>query len=688
MVGAMAVIVIAVVSLALVQGLATTEAAAQEQGGAIRGTRGVELATGSEWQLGIEIADDPAGLLRWQAHDGVWTFGAGATAGPGAGDIQLRIAPHVRLQRTLAPRVRVGAGLGLEWTRLAREGNDEESELQWDMGVGWRPAERLLTEAGVRWTDYRNRRASAYLRVAVPLGTRGASDPPESPTPALPPDDAEARAPGSDSGRLLDPASGPSPLPEATEPVHTSLPQLGVPPTPARDGRLDLSVEPVRRSGSGIVLVAANPRGDPDPRSGAEGANVDRLGLGTETWGSTGAWSGWARWRSDLHTDPTIADRTRAATEGLFFPVSISFSGGARWSPHDGRLLGVAARHDPRALLWLPHLGQERTARVGTTHAEASFGRASLDFAGTRLEPIEGRSVDALDHARVRVDVAVGRGLSVGLEHERLDTPGGERRRNRGVLQRSGRLSARLFAGDDIAVRVGTSIGRDAWRVDAWASYRSEPELLHYDRLVASGWGRPGLPEADEPPEAAGSAGATPADGDVWAYGLTAARGPLRMALSGTVGDPVWAPESIEGGGGGTLDLIWTDRVADDRIEGRLALRVAEWGPDRAWWRELPTADGWIETRTPLGPALLSARVAARTELSSVRAGLEHPAGAELGVGLTGPLPDLGSLRGMIVSMRLDDLLDSGLPVRVGAPERGRRLTLSLAWTLRSAVHR
>lgn len=654
-----------VISLSIGLGLAGAEVTAQERSGPSRGTEAPERVAGSEWQLGIEIGDDPAGLLRWETHRAGWTFGAGATAGPGAGDIELRIAPQVRLQRTLVPRVLVGAGLGIEWARLAREGNDEESELQWDVGVGWRPVDRLLAEAGVRWTDYRNRRTSAYLRVAIPLRGRGAGG-----TPERAPDTAPGRTPA------------PPPRLEAAAPVHATLPHLGVPPSPTRDGRLALPVEPVERRGSGIVLVASNPRGDPDPRSGTAGPNVDRLGLGTETWASGGAWNGWARWRSDLHTDPSIVERTRAATEGLFFPVSVSFSGGVRWRPGDGRDVDVSARHDPQALLWLPHLGQERTARVGFAHAEGAFGRASVDVAGTRLEPMEGRSVDALDHVRIGIDAAAGSDLRVGLEHERLDAPGREELRTRALVERSGRFSARLLAGDDLALRVGVSTEHQSWRADAWASYRSEPELLHYDALVAGGWTRPGPPDTPAPP------GATPTKDDVWAYGLTAVRGSLGVSLSGTVGDPVWTPDSIERGVGGSVDLAWTDRLGDDRIEGRLALRVAEWGPERAWWREHPTAEGWIETRTPLGPALLSARLAARTELTSLRAGLEHPAGAELGLGLLGPVPDIGSLRGMTVSMRLDDLFDSGLPTRVGAPERGRRLTLALAWMWSPGVDR
>lgn len=676
---------VAVALVSLVQWLAPTEAAAQERADASSPGNSAGRAAeqradgtaGSEWQLGIEIGEEPAGLIRWETREAGWTFGAGATAGPGTGDVQLRIAPHVRLQRALVPRVLVGAGLGLEWTRLDREGNDEESELQWDVGVGWRPVERLLTEAGVRWTDYRNRRASAYVRIAVPLGMRRAGVPPE---PAVPPDTAPDPTP-----------AAASPL-QTAAPVHAALPHLGVPSSPTRDGRLDLSVDAVERSGSGIVMVAANPRGDPDPRTGIAsgtgaapgGTNVDRLGLGSEAWTSAGAWSGWARWRSDLHTDPSIAERTRAATDGLFFPVSVSFSGGARWNPGDGRAVGVEARHDPQALLWLPHLGRERTATVGFARAEGAFGRTSVAVAGTRLEPIEGRAVDDLDHLRVGVAVAAGRTLRVGGEHERLDTRGGALQRSRVVVERAGRLSARLLAGDDLAVRVGASTEHGAWRAEAWGSYRSEPELLHYDRLVASGWARPGPADPTNPPDPSDP---TPHD-DVWAYGLTAARGPIQLALDGTVGDPVWTPDSIERGAGGTVDLVWTNRLARDRIEGRLAVRVAEWGPDRAWWREDPTAEAWIETRTPLGPALVSARVAARTELKSVRAGLEHPAGAELGLGLLGPLPDIGSLRGMTVSMRLDDLLDSGVPVRVGAPERGRRLTLALAWMSRSGVDR
>ncbi|MEX2471084.1 MAG: hypothetical protein WEA34_02835 [Gemmatimonadota bacterium] len=675
----------AVVSLLLVQGLASTEASAQEPVGASSGAEAAEPTTGSEWQLGIEIGDDPAGLLRWESHQAGWTFGAGSTAGPGAGDIQLRIAPHVRLQRTLVPRVLVGAGLGIEWTRLAREGNDEESELQWDVGLGWRPAKRLLAEAGVRWTDYRTRRTSAYLRIAVPLRMRGSRGTPEPPGPT-PPGSVPANAPNRTSG--IDPGPTPDPTPapgsrlEAAAPIHATLPQLGVPPTSTDDGRLALPVEPVERGGSGIVLVASNPRGDSDPRSEAVGSNVDRLGLGAETWTSAGAWTGWARWRSDLHTDPSIAERTRAATEGLFFPVSISFSGGVRRSAGDGRVLGVSARHDPQALLWLPHLSQERTARVGSIRADGALGPAAVRVADTRLEPIEGQSVDALHHVRVAIDVAARNAFRVGLEHERLDTPGRGELRTRALVERSGRLSGRLLAGDDVALCLGAATELGAWRADAWASYRSEPELLHYDALVARGWMPPTSSGTPTPP------GATPTEGDVFGYGLSAVRGPIGIALSGTLGDPVWTPGSIERAAGGTVDLVWTDRLESDRIEGRLAVRVAEWGPDRAWWREHPTAEAWIETGAPLGPALLTARLAARTELRSLRASLQHPAGAQVGLGLVGPLPGIGSLRGMTVSMRLDDLFDTGLPVRVGAPERGRRLKLSLAWMSRSGVDR
>ncbi len=56
-----------------------------------------------------------------------------------------------------------------------------------------------------------------------------------------------------------------------------------------------------------------------------------------------------------------------------------------------------------------------------------------------------------------------------------------------------------------------------------------------------------------------------------------------------------------------------------------------------------------------------------------------------LGLGTDVPLPDLGSSGGITARMELDDLLDDDLPLRPGAPRRGRRLTVVLTGDLTGA---
>src|SRR5690606_34840141 len=132
---------------------------------------------------------------------------------------------------------------------------------------------------------------------------------------------------------------------------------FGAPRPVAEAGRVGLGVGASHRRGNGALLAASNPRGDADPWRGQAGPNVDRLGVRAEIWSERGPVAAWARWSSDLHMDPSIADRVAPVAAGAGFPVTISFAGGARWSdPGRANDASLAIRYDPKVFLWMPHL--------------------------------------------------------------------------------------------------------------------------------------------------------------------------------------------------------------------------------------------------------------------------------------------------------------------------------------------
>jgi len=584
-----------------------------------------ERVDGATWTWGLEMSGAPAALARWEAARSGWIFGAGAGLGLGDEHVRVRATPTVRVGRALPAGFRIDGGLGFEWARLDRGHNDTESEIQWEITGGWNWASVLRAEAGVRWTDYRSRRQEGVMRLSL--------------------------------------ARSGSPAPTRDPVIPEALPLLGVPPTLTSRGLVHVVIDAPGRRGHGFVIAAANPRGDPAPgTTSGTGDNIDRLGAGLEAWSENGPWSTWLRWRSDLHTDPSIRARVQPIAEGLSFPVSVSFTGGARWRRPDSGSFGMAGRHDPQAFLWVPHLAAERTAAVSVLGADATHRDVALRVDALRLGRIAGLSIEPLGHTRIQA--ARGSGTVFGAEHERLTLGDRLVTRSRAVVEHTGPVFGRMAAGDDLALDIGARTTAGAWHGGARAGYRSRPELLDYGALLARGWLRDGGAT-----ESLGGAPVVDAD-------LSAGRGPWTMQAAAFWGDPIWSGNGVRRGGGGYAHVTWTDTLASGRVEGRARVHLARWGTWFGWWREEPTLEGLGRIHLIDAALRLSGEVAARSALVSARSELEEPGGAELAVALTGPLPELGPLGGMLGQARLEDILDEGLPARIGAPLRGRRLIL------------
>ncbi|MDZ7778781.1 MAG: hypothetical protein U5R14_02450 [Gemmatimonadota bacterium] len=587
------------------------------------------------WHVGFELGRTPSVLLRWETGVGSWRFGGLGGLGPGNEDVRLRATPVLRVGRRLPGGVHLGGGLGFEWVWLARATNDREMELQWELTAGWKWRRRLYAEAGVRWTDYRVVRREGLLRVSLAHPT--VTDPP--------------------------------PRMELPKPV----PDFGVPWTLVPRARIAPTLASPPPTGRGILLTAANPGGDPDPWNGERaGPNVDRLGLGAQAWLEEGPWKGWLRWRSDLHTDASTRDRIDPIAEGLSFPVSVSLGGGVRWEPDSAHMARLDARFDPQAFLWLPHLGAERTAELRLAEGRMRHGALGFDFRSLQLDPIAGRSVDPLSHARGTVEV--GRSTTLGAEHERLALGSDVLTRSRLITGARldgayGSLRARLAAGHDLTARVSVEGAVRGWHADATVAYRSEPELLDYNALLARGWldGDRTAPTADP--------------GSVIEAEASVGTGSLELDAKGTWGTPIWVPvpyRSIEREGGGYVDLKWAGDFLASRIEGQARARLAEWGSPFAWWRERSGVEGSVRMVFLDEIVRLAGILTARSRLRSARSSLEEEGGAEVTLSLSGPLPNVGPFRGMMARARLEDLFDAGLASRIGAPRRGRRLGITL----------
>ncbi|MEX2467224.1 MAG: hypothetical protein WD995_09955 [Gemmatimonadota bacterium] len=576
------------------------------------------------WSYGLELTSSPAALVRWETTQGDWVFGVGAGAGLGDERVRARLMPSIRIGRLLPGAVRLDAGLGFEWAWLDRAYNQRELEMQWEVTGGWTRPSWLKLEAGLRWTDYQVRRTEGLVRLSF-ARTRPAA-------------------------------------PVVTPEVPDALLWFGVPQTVSSEGRVGVDLHRPVHSGSGFLIAAANPRGDPAPGTArAGGDNIDRLGQGAEAWFEHGRLETWLRWRSDLHTDPSIRDRIAPIADGLSFPVSVSFSGGATWRSPDVGDFGLAARHDPQALLWIPHLAAERTATVRAVEADAAHGDASVELRTLHLGSIAGRTLDPLTHTWM--EARFGRATTVGGEHERLALSGRVVRRSRAVVEHAGPVFGRLAVGDDMVLEGGARGVAASWRGEIRVGYRSRPELLDYDALIARGWLWDG--------------GQVGADGSsvVDATG-SIERGSVRVNALGVWDDPTWMGDGTRRADGGYLDMEWNDTLASGRVEGRARVGLLRWGSPFGWWRERPGFDATGRVLLIEGPVRLSTDIAVRSALVSERSGMEEDGGAELAVALSGPLPALGPLRGMSGQARLEDVLDAGLPVRVGAPRRGRRLVL------------
>lgn len=620
----------------------------------------VDSLAPTAWLLGLEMSRAPAVFVGWETTQGGWTVGARTGGGSGRDGVRGRLTPALRLDRHLPWDLRVGASLGLEWTWSSGVDNADESEIQWELGGGWRPAPGVLVELGARRTDYRTRRWEGVARLALrPRASRVDEEP----------------------GAVV-PVPGPPP---------------GVPESAERGGRLAVGVAPPPAR-EGLALQAANPRGDPDPWRAGSTDNVDRLGLRGEGRLVVGTTSGWMRWRSDLHTDPSIAARLREVSGSLGFPVSVSFAGGGGWTAADGSAAAAASlRYDPKAFLWIPHLGEERTARVRALEARGAAGPIEGEVDLAALGPIEGRSVDPLEHGSVRLrhrDLAdLGDGsLHAGLEHEWIGAEAAGRAlldgsRTRAFVERSGRWHGRLAAGSDVVLRVGvanrprgapeawpvppdTAAPGEGWRVAAAVELRSRPDLLHFESLMATGWagGTAAPDEGDDP--AAFEEGSVRAEASV-------GRGGASLRTTALWSEPLAAPSGLRRVRGGWVDLAWRGAPLGPALHARVRLRTAEWGPARGWWREEATLEGRATLLLLERPARAELRIGGRTRLRSERAGVVEPGGLEAGLALVLPLP-LPASEAARAEARLDDLFDRGLAPRVGAPRRGRRLTVTI----------
>lgn len=590
----------------------------------------------TSWHLGLEVGHTPSAHLRWEAAVGrSWRLGGIGSIGPGNEQVRLRATPALRVGRRLPGGFRVDGGLGFESVWLTRGDNNLEMELQWELTAGWRWTRHVHAEAGVRWTDYRKLRREGLLRIS--LAHQSGAEPP-------------ARVE----------------LPEG-------VPDFGVPHTLVPRARLDPVLAFPPRAGRGVLMTASNPGGDPDPWNGARtGPNVDRLGLGSQAWLEDGAWNGWLQWRSDLHTDPSIRGRIDPVAEGLSFPVSVSLTGGVRWNPDTTRTARIAARFDPQTFLWMPHLGAERTAELRLAEGRAERGALGVEVRSLHLAPIAGRSVEPLAHTRGTAEV--GRRVSLGAEHERLALGPEVLTRNRLVTGArvggaAGSVRARVAAGDDVSARLSARGATRGWQANATLAYRSEPDLLDYNALLARGWiaGDGPTPDAEL--------------GSVLEAAASVGKGPVTLDAMGAWGAPMWSPTtppSIGRDGGGFLDLSWAGDLYTTRIEGRARARLAEWGSPVGWWRERSSVEGSVRMVFLDDVVRLTGDLTARSRLQSARSGLEEAGGAEVTLSLSGPLPNVGPFRGTMARARLEDLFDTGLASRIGAPRRGRRLAITL----------
>ncbi len=597
-------------------------------------THAQQPAFRSEWRAGIEVGPRPGLVAAWESFVGPWGAGAALTLGPGEDPVRLRATPHVRLVRAFGRHLRLAGGLGLEWARLGRSWNRDESEISWELAAGWRTSSSLLLEAAARWTDFARLRRWGVLRMSAPFSV------------------SRLRP------RRLDTLTDGPPLPQ----------DLGVPDAIAEQGRLSVNVPTVEREGRGMSLLAANPRGDPAPGASGEAANMDRLAMGGELWAAGGGFRGWGRWTSDLHTDPSISARTRSVAEGLSFPTSVSFSGGGAWRPEDERSLEISARHAPQLLLWMPHLASERTAGATVVSGVFRHGETAFALEGRRVAAISGRTVDPLDHFRGALTGLAIRRFRVGLEHERVATLGDVDGRTRMILERDGAVRLRFAAGTDVAASVAGDVRIGDWTASGSIWYRSRPDPLHFDALLARGWS---TETATGPAQTDGLAGVH----------VDVRGGPLEIEVRSLMGEPVWRSGSVSRAAGGWVEATWTDTLSFLQLHGRV--RLASWGPETAWWKEAPRAAGRVGFQGGLGVARVRAWAMLRSKLHSARAAMSEPLGGEVGLGMDVPLPDLGSLRGMTARMELDDVLDHGVPIRPGAPRRGRRLTVELTWNHR-----
>jgi hypothetical protein len=595
------------------------------------------------WHAGVELGRVPAARLGLESVESRWILGADLGVGPGREAVTARLTPAVRLGRELGWGLRVGAGLGFELAWLD-EGEDE-SEVQWELTAGWTDRRGVRLEGGVRRTDYRE----GFWEPVARLGWAGAW-----------------RA--SDGQRVTRPPRS------AHEP--------GVPPVIAERGRLDLSVGAVTHPGSGAFLEASNPRGDPDPWEGRSGPNVDRLGGRAEVWWQGESVRAWARWSSDLHTDTSIVARIRPVAEGVGFPVTASFGAGLGWSAPGGHeRVSAGLRHDPRAFFWMPHLGEERTARVWVAEADGALGPVEVLARHARLESMEGRTLEPLQHTLLRAE-RHGR-LTLGVEHERLGfrpspaegaPPAQRAERTRGIVGWDGPVGVRLAVGDDVVLRIEMEdrsvadraayggLGEWLWAGGA-LEVRTSPALLDYEALLGRGWAVPGplVPSLRDGPSTT----------------VTGAVGWGPIGLDGLVGHdlPVWSPVAPARRSGGYLDLVLRPvGHARATLDGRL--RTAEWGSALLWWRDQPTAEGRLTARLLERPARLTAELYGRTEIRSERIGLEHSEGMEASLGIGAPLASWALGLPLWGEARLEDVFDRGLAVRPGAPRRGRRLTI------------
>lgn len=588
----------------------------------------------SEWRTGVEMDARPGLVAAWESSIGPWRASAALAVGPGEDPVRLRATPHARVARALWGPFQLAGGLGLEWARLGRGWNRDESEILWEVAAGWRTAGSLLLEAAVRWTDFHRPRRTGLIRLTAPLSV------------------ARSRPRAS------------------TAPPHgRPVPRdLGVPGSMVADGHLSFAIPTLEREGGGLSLMASNPRGDPDPRTPDQVPNVDRLAMASEAWAGGERWRAWARWRSDLHTDPSIAERTRQVAEGLSFPTSVSFSGGGAWRPRQSQGLEISLRHAPQLLLWMPHLASERTAEATAAGGVFEHGGAALELEGGGMRGIEGRTVDPLTHFRgAIVGPPMGR-LRMGLEHQRVTAAGDADQRTRAIARLDGPVRLDLAAGSDVTMEVSGSHEGEGWSASGRAWYRSRPEPLHLDALLARGWSA----ETDRAPHLEpGSSGGVH---------VGVGRGPVALEARSLVREPVWAPTTVSRAEGGWVEMTWADTLSFVDLRGQA--RIASWGPPTAWWREAPSLSGRVGIGGALGPARIRGWADFRTEVHSARSGLSAPAGIELGLGTDLPLPDLGSSRGITARMELADVLDQGVPLRPGAPRRGRRLTAVLTWDL------